>query len=85
MHLLRDVLGHSYGGSSGTNLVACLQLAQAMQARGERGSIVSLLCDRGERYGETLYCPTWCEKNNLVIEPALTMLHAITGSARSES
>ena len=48
--MLEELFGHRYGGSSGTNLVACLRLAAAMRARGERGSIVGLLCDRGERY-----------------------------------
>jgi cysteine synthase A len=57
--LLGDLLGRRYGGSSGTNLVACLQLAAAMRARRQRGSIVTLLCDRGERYAETLFDPTW--------------------------
>ena len=57
--LLSEILGRRYGGSSGTNLVACMELAGAMCARGERGSIVSLLCDRGERYAETLFNPIW--------------------------
>jgi len=57
--LLGDILGRRYGGSSGTNFVACLQLACAMRVCGERGSIVSLLCDRGERYAETVFDPTW--------------------------
>ena len=52
---LESLLGRRYGGSSGTNFVACLQLAARMRARGERGSIVSLLCDRGERYDDTLF------------------------------
>lgn len=57
--LLEELLGHRYGGSSGTNWVACLKLAAAMRAQGERGSIVTLLCDRGERYAQTLFSPTW--------------------------
>ena len=57
--LLEDLLGRRYGGSSGTNLVACLQLAEAMRERGEAGSIVTLLCDRGERYAQTLFDPAW--------------------------
>lgn len=57
--LLEERLGRRYGGSSGTNLVACLQLAAAMHARGERGGIVTLLCDRGERYAETLFDASW--------------------------
>ena len=57
--MLEDLLGRRYGGSSGTNLVACLQLAASMRARGKRGSIVSLLCDRGERYEQTLFDRDW--------------------------
>jgi cysteine synthase A len=57
--LLGELFGHRYGGSSGTNFVACLTLAATMRAEGQRGSIVSLLCDRGERYAETLFDPRW--------------------------
>jgi len=68
MQLLERYLGRRYGGSSGTNLAACLQLAERMHARGEHGSIVSLLCDRGERYDRTLYDPTWLARSG--IDPA---------------
>jgi cysteine synthase A len=30
-----------------------------MAARGEEGSIVSLICDAGERYLDTLYDDAW--------------------------
>jgi cysteine synthase A len=66
--LLEDLLGRRYGGSSGTNFVACLQLAEAMRARGARGSIVSLLCDRGERYEQTLFDRDWLHA--LGVDPA---------------
>ena len=59
MLLLEERLGFRYGGSSGTNLVACLQLAQRMCEEGRSGSIVTLLCDRGARYRETLYDAAW--------------------------
>ena len=59
---LDGLFGRRYGGSSGTNFVACLQLAARMRARGERGSIVSLLCDRGERYDDTLFDTHWLER-----------------------
>jgi cysteine synthase A len=67
--LLEDVLGVRYGGSSGTNFVACLQLASDMRARGERGSIVSLLCDRGTRYQQTLFDPAWRAARGVDIGP----------------
>lgn len=68
MQLLEDRLGFRYGGSSGTNFVACLQLAESMRDAGVAGSIVTLLCDRGARYRETLYDPAWLAARG--IEPA---------------
>ncbi|MDE2408385.1 MAG: PLP-dependent cysteine synthase family protein [Xanthomonadaceae bacterium] len=67
--LLEDQLGTRYGGSSGTNFVACLQLATAMRARGEAGSIVTLLCDRGKRYQQTLFDSAWRSAHGLDIAP----------------
>ena len=63
--MLDEFFGHRYGGSSGTNFVACLRLAAAMRERGERGSIVALLCDRGERYAETLFDPAWLTQHGV--------------------
>ena len=68
MQLLEDRLGFRYGGSSGTNFVACLQLAERMRDAGVAGSIVTLLCDRGARYRETLYDPAWLAARG--IDPA---------------
>ena len=47
------------GGSTGTNLVACMALIREMAAAGEAGSIVSLLCDSGERYRSTYFNDAW--------------------------
>ena len=66
---LESLFGTQYGGSSGVNLIGCLQLASAMRARGETGSIVSLLCDRGKRYQETLFDPAWRAARGLDIAP----------------
>ncbi len=63
--MLEDLLGRRYGGSSGTNLVTCLQLAADMRARGETGSLVTLLCDGGERYAETLFDAGWLAAHDL--------------------
>ena len=67
--LTEELFGRRYGGSSGTNLVACLQLAAEMRARGEPGSIVSLLCDRGERYDGTLFDSTWLFAHGIDRQP----------------
>ncbi|MBP3983470.1 pyridoxal-phosphate dependent enzyme [Pseudoxanthomonas helianthi] len=66
---LEALLGSGYGGSSGTNFVACLRLAADMRRRGERGSIVSLLCDRGQRYRQTLFDPDWRATHGVDIAP----------------
>ena len=59
MRSLSRRLGRTVGGSTGTNLVACLALADEMVAAGTSGSIVTLLCDGGDRYGCTYYDDTW--------------------------
>ena len=65
MRALTRVLGRGVGGSTGTNLWACLRLIDEMAARGERGSIVTLLCDGGERYGCTYYNDTWLAERRI--------------------
>ena len=74
--LLEEWLGHRYGGSSGTNWVACLKLAASMRAHGQRGSIVTLLCDRGERYAQTLFDKAWLAAHGIDIEPWTARLRA---------
>ena len=81
--LLEELLGRRYGGSSGTNFVACLQLAASMRARGERGSIVSLLCDRGERYAQTLFDREWLAARHIDIAPWDVVLRASLASGRA--
>ena len=57
VHWLETVLGRKAGPSTGTNLYGALQIAAEMHTRGERGSIVTLLCDSGERYLDTCFNP----------------------------
>ncbi|MHA6964449.1 PLP-dependent cysteine synthase family protein [Zobellella denitrificans] len=59
IHWLEQILGRKAGGSTGTNLWGALQLARRMQEAGEQGSIVTLMCDGGERYLDTYYHPDW--------------------------
>lgn len=62
MRALSALLGRRVGPSTGTNFVAMLTLAQEMRARGERGSILSLLCDAGERYLPTYHDAVWVQR-----------------------
>ncbi|RKF16284.1 PLP-dependent cysteine synthase family protein [Roseovarius spongiae] len=59
IHWLEGLIGRKAGGSTGTNLWGALKIARQMMERGERGSIVTLLCDGGERYLDTYYDPAW--------------------------
>jgi cysteine synthase A len=60
---LEVVLGRKVGGSTGTNVWGALQLAKQMREKGETGSIVTLLCDSGERYLNTYFDPEWVAAN----------------------
>ncbi|MDP3403063.1 MAG: PLP-dependent cysteine synthase family protein [Brevundimonas sp.] len=62
-------LGRRCGGSTGTNLWASAVIASEMAAAGERGSIVSILCDHGDRYGSTYFNPDWLAANGLDVAP----------------
>jgi len=62
LHWLEKVLGRKVGGSTGTNVWGALQLAKQMREKGESGSIVTLLCDSGERYLNTYFDESWVAK-----------------------
>ena len=80
--LLEEISGRRFGGSSGTNLVASLTLACRMHEAGKRGSIVTLLCDRGERYADTIFDREWLAHQGLGIDAWLDALRmaATTGT-----
>ena len=63
IYWLEKVLGRKVGASTGTNLFGALQLACEMKQRGEKGSIVTLLCDSGERYLDTYFNRDWVSEN----------------------
>ena len=73
--------GLSVGGSTGTALWGALHLIAAMRGRGETGSVVTLLCDGGERYAHTYYDDDWLAAQGLDVAPYLATLEqfAATG------
>ena len=60
-----DVLGWRVGGSTGTNLWGALRLVAEMRANKQAGSVVTLLCDGGDRYSGTYYNDEWLAGNGL--------------------
>lgn len=82
IHFLEQVLGRKAGGSTGTNLYACFQLIDRMLAEGRQGSVVSMLCDTGERYLNTLYNIEWLAEKGFVLDPWLECLDHLHASGR---
>ncbi|MEO6973497.1 MAG: PLP-dependent cysteine synthase family protein [Rhodoferax sp.] len=62
MRSLSSLLGRKVGPSTGTNFVGMVTLACEMQATRQQGSILSLLCDSGERYLPTYHDAQWVER-----------------------
>ena len=71
------VLGRRVGASTGTNLYGALRLAREMVERGERGSIVTLLCDGGERYAATYFDDSWLAAQGIDLAPYRDELAAL--------
>ena len=72
--------GRLVGGSTGTNLWGALRLVAQMRAAGSRGSVVTLLCDAGDRYAHTYYDDGWLGAAGLDIAPYTQTLHHFTAT-----
>jgi cysteine synthase A len=72
MRAASAVLGRRVGGSTGTNLWGAFGLIARMRAAGETGSVVTLLCDGGERYADTYYSDDWVRRQGLDLAPYLS-------------
>jgi cysteine synthase A len=69
MRWCSSVTGRLVGGSTGTALWGALRLIAAMREAGTPGSVVTLLCDRGERYASTYYDDGWLAAQGLELTP----------------
>jgi len=65
MRHLQHHAGLLAGPSTGTNLWGVWQLIAGMIAEGQRGSVVSLLCDGGDRYAGNYYSEGWLQSQGL--------------------
>jgi cysteine synthase len=68
------VLGRRVGGSTGTNLWGAFGLIASMRAAGLHGSVVTLICDGGERYADTYYSDDWMAAQGLDLAPHRAMI-----------
>ncbi len=69
MRELERATGRRAGGSTGTNLWGAFQLVAELVATGRTGSVVTLLCDGGERYAHTYYSDDWLAEHDLDLGP----------------
>ncbi|WP_175471542.1 PLP-dependent cysteine synthase family protein [Geodermatophilus telluris] len=80
-HLAR-VTGRRAGGSTGTNLWGAFTLVAEMLAAGRTGSVVTLLCDGGERYADTYFADDWVAARGLDLAPHTAVLEEFAATGR---
>jgi cysteine synthase len=74
IRFLEHWLGRKCGGSTGTNFIGTVRLLAEMRESGEKGSVVTLLCDDGQRYLDSYYNGAWLAEQGLDIAPWLEAL-----------
>lgn len=72
--VLSRVLSRRVGASTGTNLMGVLWAAAAMRKAREQGSLVTLICDSGERYVDTYFSDSWLCLQGIDIKSAIEMV-----------
>ncbi len=79
-HVLSERLFRRVGGSTGTNFYGLCQLAAAMMSEERKGSLVTLICDGGDRYASTYFDAEWLKANDIDIEPYRSKLERFLDS-----
>ncbi len=82
MRVLSRRLGRRVGGSTGTNFVAMCFQAARMAEKGETGSLVTLICDSGERYANSYYSSSWLDAHGLDPTPFEPRIEAFLQGGR---
>ncbi|MFW5417050.1 PLP-dependent cysteine synthase family protein [Nocardiopsis sp. CNT-189] len=80
MRHLEAVTGLCAGGSTGTNLWGVWQLIARMLADGTRGSVVTLICDGGDRYRHSYYDDAWVAAEGMDTAPYTAALERFLDS-----
>ena len=82
IRLLRERTGYWAGGSTGTSLYGAFQLIARMLAAGQSGSVVTLLCDGGDRYAHTYYNDMWLAEHGLDVAAPLEAMEEFLATGR---
>jgi cysteine synthase A len=71
---LENAIGRKAGGSTGTGLWSAFKIIAEMVAAGDNGSVVTLICDPGDRYLDKYYSDAWLAGQGLDIAPYTTAI-----------
>ncbi|MGH3731677.1 MAG: PLP-dependent cysteine synthase family protein [Micromonosporaceae bacterium] len=82
MRVASSLLGRRVGGSTGTNLWGAFGLIAEMRTAGETGSVVTLLCDSGERYAHTYFDDGWVAEQGLDLAPQVEAVQHFLASGQ---
>jgi cysteine synthase A len=75
-------LGRRVGGSTGTNVWGALTLVSEMVAGRRPGSVVTLLCDSGDRYSTTYFDDDWLASQGLELTAPTAVLDEFYATGR---
>src|SRR5690606_25270904 len=82
MRHVSQALGRRVGGSTGSNFIGVLRAAQQLRDAGRGGSIVSILCDSGDRYAHSYYDPDWYRERRIdIVDADAQLARALAGEA----
>lgn len=73
-HLLSRLLDRRVGGSTGTNFVGTLWAMNEMRRERRSGSLVTLICDSGDRYADTYFDDRWLAEQGFEIAPYISLM-----------
>lgn len=76
IRFLEPFLNRRCGGSTGTNLYAAFQILSELKDTTEPVSVVSMICDSGDRYLDSYYNDAWLAENGFELRPHLAQLMA---------
>lgn len=82
MRVLSRLLGRRVGASTGTNFIGVLWAAQQMSQTGKQGSIVTLICDSGERYAKTYFDDAWLSSQGIDIAQAMSAIDTVLDTGK---
>ncbi|MBW8190666.1 PLP-dependent cysteine synthase family protein [Neiella marina] len=77
IRVLEKMLNRKVGASTGTNVYATLQLLASMPVTDQPVSMLTMICDAGDRYLDTYYSDDWLAQHDFDIAPYQAQVESI--------